>query len=77
LQGRSFLHYGRVWKNNFVIDTHTTFDFEFEDDLTQQEIDNLIYIIEGWSEYEGGAFLEIPGGIKDVDIGYEFIKQIK
>jgi hypothetical protein len=54
-----------------------TFDFEFEDDLTQQEIDNLIYIIEGWSEYEGGAFLEIPGGIKDFDIGYEFIKQIK
>ena len=51
-----------------------TFDFEFKDDLTQEEIDNLIYIIEGWSEYEGGAFLEIPAGIKDVDIGYEFIE---
>ena len=42
------------------------FDFEFKD--------NLIYIIEGWSEYEGGAFLEIPAGIKDVGIGYEFIQ---
>lgn len=54
-----------------------TFDFEFKDDLTQQEIDNLTYIIEGWSEHEGGAFLEIPGGLKDVDIGYEFIKSKK
>lgn len=54
-----------------------TFEFEFKEDLTQQEIDNLTYIIEGWSEYEGGAFLEIPAGIKDVDIGYEFIKTKK
>lgn len=54
-----------------------TFDFEFKDELTQQEKDNLIYIIEGWSEYEGGAFLEIPGGLKDVDIGYEFVEKKK
>ena len=54
-----------------------TFDFEFKDDLTQQEIDNLTYIIEGWSEHEGGAFLEVPGGFKDVDIGYEFVKSKK
>jgi hypothetical protein len=51
-----------------------TFDFEFKDELTRQEIDNLIYIIENWSKYEGGAFLEIPGGLKYVDIDSEIIK---
>lgn len=54
-----------------------TFDFEFKKQLTQQEIDNLTYIIEGWAEYEGGAFLEIPGGFKEINIGYEFIEEKK
>lgn len=54
-----------------------TFDFDFKDDLNQDEIDNLTYIIEGWSEYEGGAFLEIPGGFKDINIGYEFVEDKK
>jgi len=53
------------------------FDFEFEDSLTQDEIDSLIYIVEGWAEHDGAAFLEIPGGFKDVDIGYEFIEEKK
>lgn len=54
-----------------------TFDFEFKDDLTQEEIDDLIYIIEGWSEYDGGAFLEIPGGFKEVLVSREMIKRLK
>lgn len=54
-----------------------TFEFDFKNELTQQEIDNLIYIIESWSEYESGAFFEIPGGFKDIDVGYEFIKSKK
>lgn len=54
-----------------------TFDFDFKDDLTQQEIDNLIYIIESWSEHEGGAFLEIPGGLEEVLISHEFINSLK
>lgn len=54
-----------------------TFDFEFKDNLSQGEVDSLIYIIEGWSEHDGSAFLEIPGGFKDVGIGYEFIEEKK
>jgi hypothetical protein len=54
-----------------------TFDFEFEDNLSQDEVDSLIYIIEGWSEHDGSAFLEMPGGFKDVGIGYEFIEEKK
>jgi hypothetical protein len=51
-----------------------TFDFQFLDNLSQTEKENLIYIIESWSEHEGGAFLEIPGGFKDVFLSHEFIE---
>jgi hypothetical protein len=51
-----------------------TFDFEFLDNLSETEKENLIYIIESWSEHEGGAFLEIPGGLKDVLLSHEFIE---
>jgi hypothetical protein len=52
-----------------------TFDFHFLDELTEQEIENLIYIIESWSEHEGGAFLEIPGGFKNLLISRKMIKK--
>jgi LAS superfamily LD-carboxypeptidase LdcB len=51
-----------------------TFDFEFLDNLSETEKENLIYIIEGWSEHEGGAFLEIPGGFKQVLLSHKFIE---
>jgi hypothetical protein len=51
-----------------------TFDFEFLDNLSETERENLIYIIESWSEHEGGAFLEIPGGFKDVLLSHEFVE---
>jgi hypothetical protein len=80
---RSVLFYYNVIKQLIVLNLVTymklrvTFDFEFEDSLTQDEVDGLIYIVEGWAEHDGAAFLEIPGGFKDVDIGYEFVKQNK
>jgi hypothetical protein len=51
------------------------FDFHFLDDLTEQEIENIIYIIESWCEHEAGAFLEIPGGLKNVLISHKKIKE--
>ena len=45
----------------------------FVDELTEEEIENLIYIIESWSEHEGGAFLEIPGGLKNLLISRKLI----
>ncbi len=54
-----------------------TFEFEFDTTLSQEEMGENIYIIEGWAEHEAGAFLEIPGGFTDVSVGYEFVEEKK
>jgi hypothetical protein len=51
-----------------------TFEFEFAKGLTDEETTNLIHLIEGWAEYESGAFLEIPSeAVASIDIGYDFV----
>ena len=62
-------------KTIYYMKYRVTFDFHFLDELTEQEIENLIYIIESWSEHEGGAFLEIPGGFKNLLISRKMIKK--
>ena len=52
-----------------------TFEFEFAKGLTEDEMTELVYLIEGWAEYESGAFLEIPSeAVTSIDIGYDFIQ---
>lgn len=54
-----------------------TFEFEFDPTLSQDDMDENIYIIEGWAEHDAGAFMDLPGGFTDVSVGYEFIEEKK
>ena len=42
------------------------FEFEFEEDLTLEEIENRLFLIEDWSEVQKECFLEIPAGFKSI-----------
>jgi hypothetical protein len=51
-----------------------TFDFQFDQTLSEEEITNRIELIEGWSESVAEAFLELPGGFIEVSLSHEFKK---
>jgi|688.fasta_scaffold2033170_2 hypothetical protein len=48
-------------------------EFEFDDSLTQEEINNRLLLIEEWSENQKGAFLEIPAGFKFIKLKRKII----
>lgn len=52
-----------------------TFDFHFDKNLTEDERVRLIELIENWSEYHMGAFLDFPGGLENIFLSHEFIEE--
>lgn len=42
------------------------FEFELEEELTLEEIENRLSLIEDWSEAQKECFLEIPAGFKSI-----------
>lgn len=49
-----------------------TFEFDFEKDLSEEEIANRIELIEDWSENAAGSFIQLPAGFSDISISHEF-----
>jgi hypothetical protein len=50
------------------------FQFELEEDLTLEEIENRLSLIEDWSEAEKECFLEIPAGFKSILVKRKLIE---
>jgi hypothetical protein len=51
------------------------FDFDFDaEKISYEEVKDLILLIENWSENQKGAFLDMPGGFRSIEILRKFIE---